>query len=75
MSVITLQTIFFWTDKSEKKEFVFLLADANIEKFRLTDMTLSRRYSINFDFNSVKLTSVLMVRALSYKGWITLSNG
>ena len=28
---------FFWTDKSEKKEFVFLLADGNIEKFRLTD--------------------------------------
>ena len=37
-------------------------------------MTLSRRYLINFDFNSVKLASVLMVRAQLYEGLITLYN-
>ena len=63
LSVINLQTIFFRPINLKKEEFVFLLADGNIEKFRLTDssskinclryMTLSRRYPINFDFNSV----------------------
>ena len=37
MSVINLQTIFFGPINLKKKEFVFLLADGNIEKFRLTD--------------------------------------
>ena len=37
MSVITLQTIFFGPINLKKEEFVFLLADGNIEKFRLTD--------------------------------------
>ena len=37
MSVITLQTIFFGPINLIKEEFVFLLADGNIEKFRLTD--------------------------------------
>ena len=37
MSVITLQTIFFGPINLKKEEFVFLLADSNIEKFRLTD--------------------------------------
>ena len=37
MSVINLQTIFFGPINLKKEEFVFLLADGNIEKFRLTD--------------------------------------
>ena len=37
MSVITLQTIFFGPINLKKEEFVFLLTDGNILKFRLTD--------------------------------------